>query len=102
MTASFVKESGIDVNPPQAGSAEQQDTASILVAINPDDEIWIDNRSVDVGSLKAIILRLHAENPQGTLVIQADKRSTNEALVNVMDAARQAGISNIALAANPR
>ena len=48
--------------------------------------------SVEVGSLKGILMRLHAENPQGTLVIQADKLSVNETLVQVMDAARQAGI----------
>lgn len=100
VTASFVKESGIEVNKPQAQTAVQKELANIFIAINAQDEIWIDKRKVDVRSLRAVIERLHAENPQSSIVIQADKRSTNEKLVNVMDAARQAGIYNIAIAAN--
>lgn len=100
VTASFVKESGIDVNKPQAQSAVQKELANIFIAINEHDEIWIDKRKADVRSLRAIIERLNAENPQSSIVIQADKRSTNEKLVHVMDAARQAGIYNIAIAAD--
>lgn len=100
VTASFVKESGIDVNKPQAQTAVQKELANIFIAINERDEIWIDKRQVDVRSLRAIIERLKAENPQSSIVIQADKHSTNEKLINVMDAARQAGIYNIAIAAN--
>ena len=44
--------------------------------------------------------RLHAENPKGSVVIQADKKSNNETLVIVMDAARAAGVDNVSLAAN--
>ncbi|MCG8315695.1 MAG: biopolymer transporter ExbD [Pseudomonadales bacterium] len=100
VTASFVKEAGIDVNKPQAQTAVNKELANIFIAINESDEIWVDKRKVDVRSLRAIIERLHAENPQSSIVIQADKRSTNEKLVKVMDAARQAGIYNIAIAAN--
>lgn len=100
VTASFVKESGIEVNKPQAQSAVKKELANIFIAINEHDEIWIDKRKADVRSLRAIIERLNAENPQSSIVIQADKRSTNEKLVLVMDAARQAGIYNIAIAAN--
>ena len=100
VSASFVKESGIDVNKPEAVSTQQKDTASLLIAIDENNQIWINKNKVELGSLKANILRMHAENPQGTLVIQADKQSMNETLVQVMDAARQAGISNMAIAAN--
>jgi biopolymer transport protein ExbD len=42
---------------------------------------------------------LHAENPQGSVVIQADENSKNGLLVKVMDAAREAGVSNVSIAA---
>ncbi|MDX1694911.1 MAG: biopolymer transporter ExbD [Ketobacteraceae bacterium] len=100
VTASFVKESGIEINKPEAQTAVKRELANIFIAINEYDEIWIDKRQVDVRALRAIIERLHAENPQSSIVIQADKKSTNEKLVNVMDAARQAGIYNIAIAAS--
>ena len=42
--------------------------------------------------------RMHAENPQGTVVVQADRASTTDALIQVLDAARAAGIANVAVA----
>ena len=98
VTASFVKESGIEVNKPEASTAQKQDRANIFVAISDADEIWIDRRRIDERSIRAVLERLHAENPQGSIVIQADQKSTNKKLVAIMDAARAAGISNIALA----
>ena len=99
VTASFIKEAGIDVNRPDAPSADPQDDAAILIAISPGDEIWIDRRQVEVNQVRSMIERLHAENPKGSIVIQADEESTNEALVVVMEAAKQAGVTNVAIAA---
>lgn len=100
VTATFVKESGIDINRPDAATAEVKEKANILVAISANDEIWINRRKVDPRAVQPNIERLYAENPQGTVVIQADKDSRNEMLVVVMDAARSAGITNVAIAAN--
>ncbi len=101
VTASFVKEAGIDVNRPDAQTAVKKEKANILIAISENGEIWIDRRRVDIRAVRANIERLHAENPQGSVVIQADKKSYTDTLVQVMDAARQAGVYNVAIAANP-
>ena len=99
VTASFIKESGIDVDRPDAPSADSQDDAAILIAISANDEIWIDRRETDPNAVRGMIERLHAENPKGSIVIQADEESTNEMLVVVMEAAKQAGVTNVAIAA---
>ena len=99
VTASFIKESGIDVNRPDAPTAERVEDANILIAISPNDEIWIDRRLIDPRAVRANIERLHAENPKGSIVIQADKKSTNNTLVVIMDAARAAGVFNVSIAA---
>lgn len=99
VTATFVKESGIDVNRPQAATAVVKEKANILVAIDAHNKVWINRREVDIRSVRANIERLHAENPKGTVVIQADRDSRNEVLVQVMDASRLAGVYEIALAA---
>lgn len=99
VTATFVKESGIDVNRPDATTATKQEKANVLIAINARNEIWIDRRRVDIRSVRPNIERLHAENPQGSVVIQADKESKTETLIAVMDASRQAGVYNVAIAA---
>lgn len=100
VTATFVKESGIDVDKPSAATAIVQEKAAILVAIDANNNVWINRRQVDLRSVRSIVERLHAENPKGTLVIQADKESKNDILVQVMDSSRRAGIYDIALAAH--
>ena len=99
VTASFVKESGIDVNRPEAATAVKKDRANILVAISAKGDIWINKRKVDVRAVQANIERLYAENPQGTVVIQADRKATTDVLIKVMDASRAAGIEDVSIAA---
>jgi biopolymer transport protein ExbD len=99
VTASFIKESGIEVDRPSAVTAVVKEKGNILVAITATGEIWVDRRQVDPRALRANIERLHAENPQGSVVIQADKNSTTEMLIQVMDSARQAGVYNVSIAA---
>lgn len=99
VTATFVKQAGIEVNQPQAATAVVQDKANILIAIDANNKVWINRREVDIRAVRPNIERLHAENPKGTVVIQADKESKNDVLVQVMDASRKAGVYDIALAA---
>jgi biopolymer transport protein ExbD len=99
VTASFIKEAGIDVNRPDAPVTETKpEDANILVIINSNDEIWIDRRMIDPRAVRANIERMHAENPKGSVVIQANKASTNKMLVWVMDSSRSAGVYNISIA----
>jgi len=99
VTASFVKEAGIDVNRPEAATAVKKERANILVAISDKGDIWINKRKVDIRSVQANIERLKAENPQGTVVIQADKKATTDILIKVMDSARAAGVFDVSIAA---
>ena len=100
VTATFIKEAGIQVERPDAVTAESQDDAAILIAISPTDEIWIDRKERDPRVVRSIIERLHAENPKGSIVIQADEGSTHETLVIVMEAAKAAGVTNVAIASD--
>ena len=99
VTASFIKEAGIDVSRPPAGKSEKQAKGNIVVQISDTNQIWVAGRPVDARALRANIERLHAENPQGSVVIQAYPESENGLLVEVMDAARLAGVDNVSLAA---
>lgn len=101
VTASFVKESGVEVNRQQASTAEPKESANLFIAITENGQIWMDKRVIDVRAVRANIERLHAENPQGAVVVQADKDSKNGLLVQVLDAARAAGVQNVSLAADP-
>lgn len=88
VTATFVKESGVEVNRPDADTSEQRDNTTVLVAIAADNGVWIDRRRVDVRSVRAHIERLHAESPEGGVVIQADEMASVKVFTEVLDAAR--------------
>ena len=102
VTASFVKESGFDVNRPDNNQKQekQDDKKNILVSINAEGRLFVNRRPVDAGALTANIKRLYAENPKAAVVVQAHEDSTNDLLITVMDAARKAGVYNVAIASN--
>ena len=92
VTASFIKESGANVNKPSADTFEKKPRATILLAINDKDEIWLDRRRLDPRAVKANLTRLRAENPDGEVIVQADEESTAEVLMKVIEALKDAGI----------
>ena len=98
VTASFINETGIEVNRPEANTAELKKNANILVAINSNDEVWIDKRRIDERNVRANIERLHAENPKGAVVIQADDKASVKLLTAVADAAREVGVIDVSIA----
>ena len=98
VTATFIKQAGIDVFRPDALMSEQKSTVSVLVAISESGEIWIDKKHVDATAVAAHIERLHIENPKGGLVIQADRNAKYEALKAVLDAARAVNLTEVAIA----
>ncbi|MDD9179520.1 MULTISPECIES: ExbD/TolR family protein [Aliivibrio] len=98
VTSSFVRESGVEVNRPQASHSVAQKEVGIFVAITANNQVFIDKRRVDMERVEAVLASLHLDNPQANLVIQADKHAYNGTVVSVMDAAKGAGIEGIALA----
>lgn len=101
VSTSFVKESGVEVSRPGAHTSERKERGNIMVAITADNAIWVDKREVDIRAVRANIERLRAENPEGAVVIQADRNSRSGLLVQVIDQARMAGVSDVSVAADP-
>lgn len=97
VTATFIKQAGIDVTRPEADAVQPKPLVSVLIAIGANGEIWIDKNNVDAAGVRAHIERLRAENPKGGIVIQADQEATYEKLKAVLDAARSLGISDVAV-----
>jgi len=97
VTATFIKETGIEVNRPEATTWDEKKRASILIAVNSNNEIWIDKSRVDPRGVRQAVERLLAENPNGTVVIQSDSEASIELLVDVTNAAREAGVLDVAV-----
>tara|TARA_E500000331_G_scaffold343973_1_gene379510 strand:+ start:2953 stop:3348 length:396 start_codon:yes stop_codon:yes gene_type:complete len=100
VTATFVKEIGLDVNSPDKNqNIKDADKKSIVVRITNRDRIMIRGRDIDFRAVRANIERLHAENPEAPVVVQPHPESTTEVMIHVMDSARQAGVYNVSIAA---
>ena len=100
VTATFVKEIGLDVNSPDKNqNIKDADKKSIVVRITNRDRIMIRGRDIDFRAVRANIERLHAENPDAPVVVQPHPDSTTEVMIHVMDSARQAGVYNVSIAA---
>ena len=100
VTATFVKEIGLDVNSPDKNqNVKDVDKQSIVVQITNRDRIRIRGRDIDFRAVRANIERLHAENPDAPVVVQPHPDSTTETMIHVMDSARQAGVYSVSIAA---
>lgn len=99
VTTSFVKETGVDVSRPSAKTAVKKDQANIMISITPNGEVWMDKRQIDRRAVRANVERMHAENPEGAVIILADKEAKTGLLIEVMDQARLAGVANVSIAA---
>ncbi|MBZ5486739.1 biopolymer transporter ExbD [Halomonas aquamarina] len=98
VTTSFIKESGIEIERPESSAASPRPEAQVLVAITPEGAIWVDGKPVDVHQVGQEVAGMLTE--QGSAVIQADRDSTTGLLIEVMDRLKQAGVEQVAVAAN--
>jgi biopolymer transport protein ExbD len=99
VTTSFVKESGIDVQRSTAATAEVKDRGNIMIGVTSDGDVFFEGKKIDVRSVRPLIERALAEDPESGVVIVADKRSETGSVVKVMDQCRLAGAKNVSLAA---
>ncbi len=100
VTTSFVKESGIDVQRASAATAELKQRATIMIGVSSEGEVYFEGKLVDVRSVRGLIERALAEDPEGGVVVVADKASQTGAVVGVMDQCRLAGARDVSLAAS--
>lgn len=96
VVASFIKEAGIEVNRPDDNQqTDPNDSVSIVVEVASDGQIWMENRRVDARAVRANIQRLLAEDPEAPLTIKVEKGAKAGVVVDVADAAREAGIGAV-------
>lgn len=99
VTTSFLKETGVDISRPTAATAVTKTKTTILIGVTKDGTVHIDRRQVDVRAVRANVERALAENPEGNVVIVADKESLTGLVIKVMDACKLAGAPNVSIAA---
>ena len=99
ITTSFVKEPGIQVDQPDALTAELRPGANILIAIRENGDIWMDRRRVDLREIRPLVERLHIERPDDTAIVIGDKAAPAGVLAEVMDEVKLGGIEEVTIGA---
>ena len=96
VVASFIKEAGVEVNRPDNNQPDNpEDSTSILVEVASDNQIWMENRRVDIRAVRANIQRLLAEDPEAPVTIKVEKGAEAGIVVDVADAARESGVAAV-------
>jgi len=102
VTATFIKETGKEVTRADATTAEDKPNATILIAVGADNEVWMDKKKIDTRLLRQAIERMRVDNPKGAVSIQADKESDLKFVVEVANAAREAGVTDVTVSTSKK
>ena len=102
VTTSFIKETGIDPNRPVAETAIRAEQGNILIAISPNDQIWMNKNQIQLESVRILMEAAHAENPESSVVIVADELASTGLVMDIMDQIRLGGISKVSLSAKEK
>jgi biopolymer transport protein ExbD len=97
VTTVFIKETGVEVDKPQAVSTEQLENELILIAITSDGEVVFDRSNIGIAGVRSTVSAL-LQIQERPVVIQADRAVTTDLLVRVMDEAKLAGAETINIA----
>jgi biopolymer transport protein ExbD len=101
VVASFIKEAGVEINRPDDNQqTDPNDSVSVLVEIAADNQIWMENRRVDIRAVRANIQRMLAEDPEAPVTIKVEKGAEAGVVVDVADAAREAGVGSVSWASD--
>ena len=99
VTTTFVRESGVEVNRPTAQTAAIVGQSGLRFGIDVKGHIFVDGHQIDLRSIRAVSERFLAQNPDGSIVIVADRQVATGLTIKVLDQCRIAGAQRIAVAA---
>ncbi|GAA3925092.1 biopolymer transporter ExbD [Litoribacillus peritrichatus] len=101
VSTTFVKEAGVEINRPAASTAEKQESTGVMLAVTADGLIWLEGDQTDVRMIRPKLERLKVEQPDVSVMVQADENAKTGVLIKVMDQIKLAGIAQVAVATKP-
>ena len=99
VTSVFVTEAGIEVNRPEASTADDTSGDMILIAVGQAGDIWIDGDQIDPRFIRSRFELRLADAPNSSVIIQADENANNEQVMLILEAAREANIEDVSISA---
>jgi biopolymer transport protein ExbD len=99
VTTTFVEETGVEVDKPQAASAVRLEKTSILIALTEKGEVVYGGREIGVSGVQPLVRRM-LQKEDLPVIVQADKASQSGLLVRIIDEAKLAGATKVSVASS--
>jgi len=97
VTTTFVEETGVDVDKPQAASAVRLEKNSILLALTDKGEVVYGGREIGISGVQPLVKRM-LQKEDLPVIVQADAVAQSGLLVRVIDQAKLAGAVKVSVA----
>jgi biopolymer transport protein ExbD len=97
VTTTFVEETGVEVDKPQATSATNLEKTSILIAVTAEGQVVYGGQEISLAGIRPLVQRFVQKDPATPVIIQADKASQSGTLVRVIDEAKLGGAQKVSL-----
>lgn len=97
VTTTFVEETGIEVDKPQAASSVRLEKTSILIALTAKGEVVYSGREIGFSGIQPLVKRM-LQKEDIPVIIQADSAAPSGLLVRVIDEAKLAGAVKVSVA----
>ena len=98
VTTTFVEETGVEVDRPQAASASQLEKTSILIALTAKGEVVYAKRDIGISGVQPLVKRM-LQKEDIPVIVQADSSAPAGLMVRVIDEAKLAGATKVSIAA---
>ncbi len=96
VTTTFVEESGVQVDKPQAAASVSRESSSVMLVLTDKGQVLYENREIGIGGVRTLIANRIAEKEQ-PVIIQAAEKVPAGLLVRVVDEARLGGAEKVSV-----
>ncbi len=98
VTTTFVEETGVEVDKPQAASAVSLEKTSILIALTANGDVVYGGDNIGVRGVRGVVTRMLQKEPDTPVIVQADAAAQSGLLVRIIDEAKLAGAKKVSIA----
>jgi biopolymer transport protein ExbD len=98
VTTTFVEETGVEVNKPDAATASSLEKNSVLIALTAEGQVIYGGKEIGISGVQREVKRALAADQDVPVIVQADKDSKTDLLIRIIDEAKLADAKKISVA----
>ena len=102
VTTVFPENTGLTIEKPESQQSGQLIKNQLIIMVNEQNQIFYKDTPITTDDLKRILEEAYQVQPDNLLLIKADRRTTTQALITVMDAGKKAGAKQMGIATHDK